>query len=291
MNANLIVFDDAQLSLIKNQICPGITDPELQLFVMQCKRTGLDPFAKQVYAVKRYDTKTRTEKMAIQYAIDGFRVIAERTGNYAGQLGPFWCGDDGVWTDAWLSDKPPAAAKVGVLRKDFKEVLWGFAKFSTYVQRTKEGSPTKFWATMPEVMIAKCAESIALRKAFPQDLSGCYTSDEMGQAEVVDVEITDVRTSQQQPAPKELPPPAEAKPTVTYPHFSKERVAAEPEAKAINQDIVELTMQHGRDAVVKLIGDLAAKISPPIPPGPFLGELGHFRTLVNDVAVKLKAGG
>ena len=193
MSTELVTFSDEQVLLIKNQICPGITDPELQLFITQCKRTGLDPFSKQVYAVKRWDSKTKTEKMAIQFSIDGFRVIAERTGKYAGQLGPFWCGEDGAWREVWIDVNPPVAAKVGILRKDFQEPLWGVAKFDTYAQRDKDGNLTRFWRMMPEVMIAKCAESVGLRRAFPQDLSGCYTSDEMGQADVVDVEVAELQ--------------------------------------------------------------------------------------------------
>lgn len=183
MSKDLAIVTDDKIQLLKDQICRGATDSELQLFIANCNRTGLDPFSKQCWAVKRWDKELGREVMAFQTGVDGFRVIANRSEKYQGQIGPFWCGEDGNWKDVWLGTNFPIAAKVAVLRSDFKEPLWAVAKFTSYAAKRKDGSLTPFWSKMPDLMLAKVAECLALRKAFPQDLSGVYSQEEMEQAE------------------------------------------------------------------------------------------------------------
>lgn len=185
---------ESQIDTLRRTIAHDLTNDELDLFAAVCRRTGLDPFAKQIYAIKRTTRRkvrgnwVEEDVLTIQTGIDGYRVIAERSQLYGGQDPPEWCGPDGVWTDVWLFDKPPKAARVAVYRKDVTRPFVGVAKFDSYADRwpAKDGQALgdlrNLWKTMPEGQIAKCAEALALRKAFPNDLSGIYTTEEMEQA-------------------------------------------------------------------------------------------------------------
>ena len=179
-----------QVELLKRTICKGATDDELALFRMVCARTGLDPFSRQIHAVKRRVKNDATgnweDSMTFQTGIDGFRLISQRTGLYEGQTEPQWCGEDGEWKNIWTSQDPPYAARVGVYRKGFREPIYGVALYREFVQEKHDGTPIRMWAKMACTMLAKCAETQAHRKAFPQETGDVYVQEEMLQAVPVD---------------------------------------------------------------------------------------------------------
>ena len=188
-------FDDAQIAALRALGVENAPVGDLDLFFHQSRRLGLDPFAKQIYLIGRrtkvteWDGDRKAEKWVVKYTIqtgiDGFRVIRSRPHDHAylGQKEE-WCGPDGVWRDVWLADEPPAAAKVSLFIEGYLEPIVGIARYVEYVQTYGQGGdPNAMWKKMPAGQLAKCAEALATRKAYPNDLSGVFTDDEMGQAD------------------------------------------------------------------------------------------------------------
>lgn len=165
--------------LVRSLYAPDASDAEFEHFIEVCATRGLNPLNKQIYCISRFDKREGRKVATIQTGIDGFRLIAQRSGEYRGQVGPEWCGPDGQWVSVWLASERPAAARVGVLRAGFDAPVYGVATLDAY-----EDSQSPFWkGAKASNQLAKCAEALALRKAFPEELSGLYTSDEMGQAD------------------------------------------------------------------------------------------------------------
>ncbi|HEX7105803.1 MAG TPA: phage recombination protein Bet [Acidothermaceae bacterium] len=183
ISADQTFWTDKQKAALVQLGVANASNADLAVFFHQSVRTGLDPFAKQIYMIERQGKQT------IQTGIDGFRLIARRAVNATGEsLGyeeTLWCGSDGVWRDIWLDPQPPAAAKVVVVRDGNRYPA--VALFSEYAATKRDGTLTGMWLSKPALMLAKCAEALALRKAFPLDLSGLYTSDEMQSSDTAPV--------------------------------------------------------------------------------------------------------
>lgn len=180
--------------LIKQTVCKGATDIELQLFLHVCKKVGLDPLMRQIYSIKRGNDRT------IQTGIDGFRLIAERTGCYSPGKQPTY----------EYNDKGAIMSCTAYVIKKTSDGTWheiaATAYFDEYVVPNNP-----IWKGKPHCMIAKCAECLAIRKAFPANLSGVYGDDEMGQAKLetiqeVEAEAEIVVKEKKSPVEKAEPP-------------------------------------------------------------------------------------
>jgi phage recombination protein Bet len=165
---------------------PNGTPPDVILFFSKsCAETRLSPFKRQVHLIKR-NVKQGNEWVArytVQTGIDGYRAIANRTGLYAGN--DEYKFDEGINEYQMISDgrKRPTVATATVY-KMLAGTRCPFAasvRWEEYYPGEKQGF---MWDKMPFTMLGKCAESLALRKAFPEELSGVYTDEEMAQAEI-----------------------------------------------------------------------------------------------------------
>jgi phage recombination protein Bet len=241
-------FSREQQELIRRTIARGANDDELALFLRLCQRTGLDPFSRQAYLIRRWDSREKREVMTAQTSIDGFRLLADRSGRYVGQVGPFWCGPDGVWRDVWIEDAPPVAAKVGVLKTGCREPFWGIAKYAEYVQTDRDGNPLSMWRKMPANQLAKCSEALALRKGFPQELANLYTQDEMGQTDRDADPPPTVNIAAPEPAKPQPNPEPPARPWRTFKEmigeFSKLRDRLKGEDDIYYEVLSEYGVQH-----------------------------------------------
>lgn len=156
-----------KIDLVRRTVAAGATPDELELFFHQARRAGLDPLAKQIYFVKRQG------KGVVQVGIDGLRLIADRTGKYAGS-------DDSIY-GANNERGYPSAATVTVYKmvSGKRCPFTATARWDEYFPGDAQGFQ---WKRMPYAMLGKCAEALALRKAFPADMSGLYVHEEMEQA-------------------------------------------------------------------------------------------------------------
>jgi phage recombination protein Bet len=163
-------FDPSKIALLKQTYAKGATDTELQLFLTVAAHRGLDPFSGQIVFVKR-NQKVDGEWKSVgtfQVTIDGFRSVADRTGAYMPS--------DNLPTFAYAPNGALESATVEVLKWHEKSQQWmrikAIARYDEFAQVTQDGKPMHMWAKMPHNQLAKCAEALAFRKAFPQQVEG-----------------------------------------------------------------------------------------------------------------------
>jgi phage recombination protein Bet len=209
----LFGIEPDKIALIRSTIADGATADELKLFLYHCSRTALDPLAKQIYFQKRFNKRRQRYEMTVITGIDGYRLVADRTGQYAGN-------DDPVFDDE--ADPKKATVTVYKIIDHTRCPFTASARWDQYYPGEEQGF---MWRKMPHLMLGKCAEALALRKAFPAELSGLYIKEEMDQA---DQEVTSapaiVAAPPQPPAPSQpSAPPAEEPPADVYTGSERQR--------------------------------------------------------------------
>jgi phage recombination protein Bet len=200
-------FTEEQRRIIRDSYANGASDEEFAVLMEIARARRLNPLFRQIHFVHRWDGDKGRQVWSAQVSIDGLRTVAERTGLYAGQDEPeFVENPDGTLK----------LCKVRVWRKDWPRPAVGIAYWNEYVQtirdrQTGKARPVALWGRMPRTMLAKCAEALALRRAFPEDMGGLYTPDEMGQAQN-DVTPRAPPSPSSQPTRPALPQVVEARP-------------------------------------------------------------------------------
>lgn len=177
-------FSQDQIDLIKRTVARDATNDELALFLYQCDRTQLDPFSRQIHFISRWSKKENKKIGTIQVGIDGFRAIADRTGIYAGN-------DDPIFEYNEESELVKATVTIWKLVNGQRCAFTASARWTEYYPGDEQGF---MWKKLPHLMLGKVAEALALRKAFPLNLSGLYIPEEMDQAgTVVEGQATEVK--------------------------------------------------------------------------------------------------
>jgi len=248
-----VAWSADRIEMVKRLFCKGVDQDEFEMFVEVCRRTGLSPFLKQIHAVCRPDRNLGRDVMSIQVGIDGFRLLADRTGRYVpGREATFTYDEKGQLLSATAYVKKLVA---GEWHEVGATVYW-----AEFVQTTSKGDVNHFWRSMPRQMLAKVAESHALRRAFPAELSGVYSPEEMAQADnltpVYRVDETTGEILEQSPA---LPPAPSGNVEVTRvssPPGGRPAAPPKPEPSARDQ----AKLQYGK--LCYRAGQLAIKPQP-----------------------------
>jgi phage recombination protein Bet len=176
-NTTLAIWEDKQsVAEIREVFCPLLTDSEFKAYIGMGKATGLNPFLKEIDAIK-YD-KTKPANFVIRR--DGYRKSAQRNSDYdyhrmaAIYSNDFFENDNGKINHKYkFSDRGTLlGAYCIVKRKNSSEPIYVDVLLSEYDKRQS------CWSTMKETMIKKVAEAQALRAAFQELFAGTISEEE-----------------------------------------------------------------------------------------------------------------
>ena len=172
------LLSSGDLAVLKNSKFKGFTDPEINYARSVCAHLQLNPLLNQIHFVKRKNHSDGTYSVTVQVGIDGFRLAAERTGKYAGSDDPVF-----EYRTNDTQKKQPSKATVTVYKviDGVRCPFTASARWEEYYPG--EGKMGAMWRKMPHGQLGKCAEALALRKAFPAELSALRTDEEMAQSE------------------------------------------------------------------------------------------------------------
>lgn len=239
-----------------NTVFSGLTENEAQIAYRIARKRNLDVEARQIFFVV-YESKGKRTVVS-QTSIDGFRLIASKTGKYGGSVSPKLTIKDKSGNKLIISHEEYdpdetdhiISGTISVINTDFPQPQTATALFDSYCKKYN-GIPTGLWATMPDVMILKCAEALALRKAFPQDLSGIYTSDEMDQAQndnsVESISVQQIQPKKQ-PSLKAFKPKL---PAATKQPDTTEQDVHEAAEETVAEEVVEEKIPAKKQAAKK----------------------------------------
>ncbi|TPG95433.1 phage recombination protein Bet [Haemophilus haemolyticus] len=175
-------IDTAVWTTLQNSVFPGAKDESILLAVDYCKARKLDILKKPCHIVPMSVTDAKTGNKnwrdIIMPGIYEQRITAFRTGQMAGQDEPVF-GD----TVTFKGIEAPEWCRVTVYRFINNErcAFSHTEYFCEACATTKEGKPNSMWSKRPRGQLAKCAEAGALRKAFPDELGGVITADEVNE--------------------------------------------------------------------------------------------------------------
>ena len=179
------------MSVLRSSLYPGATDASIKLVIGWCKAQEKDPLKKPVHIVPMWDKKARAMKDVLMAGVGDTRTDAARTREYAG-IAPATWGEmvDFTYTPEDngrklqpITIKIPEWCEVTVYRMVQGEkcaftsgrIYWE----ESYATVGKSNAPNSMWLKRKRGQLEKCAEAMALRRAFPEAVGAQPTAEEM----------------------------------------------------------------------------------------------------------------